>query len=354
LDELNTDILTQVTSLSRNSQGRALVILSDATKFKPQHLQQLIASNVDDIMFWQDNIDTVDHIAGRLARGECVDHLVASPEIQDVVVGGSPVWTQSVRDVVEATRFTDDPILLTGETGTGKEVVAQLVHQLDEVRKQKPISVVDCAAIVPTLSGSEFFGHERGAFTGATGPRDGAFALADEGVLFLDEIGELSLDLQVQLLRVLQEKRFKRVGGNTWRETDFRLVCATNRDLTREVEVARFRRDLYYRIAGCTVTLPPLSQRTEDILPLANHFLRTNKNPTPLLDPVVRCHLISRPYPGNVRELKQLCMGMRGSSITGSKASGLIRTNMERIHYAEPRQRRFIRKQAISGLSNCC
>jgi transcriptional regulator with GAF, ATPase, and Fis domain len=158
------------------------------------------------------------------------------------------------------------------------------------------------------LSGSEFFGHERGAFTGAVTSRDGAFAMANNGTLFLDEVGELPLKLQAQLLRVVQEKTFKRVGGNTWHSTNFRLVCATNKDLMKEVQRGEFRSDLYYRIANWTCTLPPLRDRREDIIPLARHFISrlTAGSEAPALDNLVLECLLSRTYPGNVRDLKQL------------------------------------------------
>jgi len=168
--------------------------------------------------------------------------------------------------------------------------------------------VVDCTTVVPTLSGSEFFGHERGAFTGADAARDGAFALANGGTLFLDEVGELPVELQSELLRVVQEGTYKRVGSNRWQPTAFRLVCATNRDLGAEQTAGRFRRDFYYRIAATTVRLPPLRERPGDTLPLFEHFLaelRPDGRP-PALDPIVRDLVLRRDYPGNVRDLRQL------------------------------------------------
>src|SRR5262249_44123862 len=153
------------------------------------------------------------------------------------------------------------------------ELLARLIHELNAATKERSLVVVDCTTIVPELSGSEFFGHERGAFTGAVAARDGAFALADGGTLFLDEIGELPSHLQAQLLRVIEEGTYKRVGGNAWQRTNFRLVCATNRDLPRLVEAGKFRGDLYFRIASWVFRIPPLSERIEDILPLARHFL---------------------------------------------------------------------------------
>ncbi|HEU4387418.1 MAG TPA: sigma 54-interacting transcriptional regulator, partial [Blastocatellia bacterium] len=156
--------------------------------------------------------------------------------------------------------------------------------------------------------GSEFFGHERGAFTGAVAQREGAFALADGGTLFLDEVGELPLSLQAELLRVIQEHSYKRVGSNNWRTTDFRLVCATNRDLLEQEERGEFRRDFFHRIATWTCHLPALRERPEDILPLARHFLEKlwpDRDP-PELDDTVCEYLMRRRYPGNVRELSQL------------------------------------------------
>jgi transcriptional regulator with GAF, ATPase, and Fis domain len=161
---------------------------------------------------------------------------------------------------------------------------------------------------MPELSGSEFFGHERGAFTGAVTARDGAFALADGGTLFLDEVGELPPTLQAQLLRVIQEHTYKRLGSNTWQHTNFRLVCATNRDLVNDEARVHFRRDLYYRIASWTCRLPPLRTRSSDIILLARHFVQqlTSDQAPPELDAAVQDYLSKRDYPGNIRDLKQL------------------------------------------------
>jgi len=209
--------------------------------------------------------------------------------------------------------FTNASILIMGETGTGKELAARLIHALDNRPGKRDLVILDCTTIVPELSGSEFFGHERGAYTGAVAARDGAFALADGGTLFLDEVGELPPTLQSQLLRVIQEGAYKRVGSNTWHKTSFRLICATNRDLLQEVAQHRFRRDLYYRLASWVCTLPPLCERPDDILPLARHFmlehLREHDQPhtdPPELDNTVRDYLLLRDYPGNVRDLRQI------------------------------------------------
>jgi transcriptional regulator with GAF, ATPase, and Fis domain len=168
--------------------------------------------------------------------------------------------------------------------------------------------LLDCTTVVPSLSGSEFFGHERGAFTGAVSAREGAFAHADCGTLFLDEVAELEPALQAELLRVVQEGSYKRVGSDNWRRTRFRLICATNRDV--HDDASGFRRDLYYRIAGWTFHLPSLRERTEDIMPLVHHFVAEARPDEPglELDEPVRQLLISRDYPGNVRDLRRLVL----------------------------------------------
>ena len=250
-------------------------------------------------------------IAARFERWQKVDEVVASPVVGENLVGNNPGWISVLRQIVEVAIFTDASVLITGESGTGKELVARLIHSLDAQRQKRDLVVLDCTTIVPELSGSEFFGHERGAFTGAVAARDGAFALANAGTLFLDEVGELPLTLQAELLRVVQERTYRRVGSNVWQQTDFRLVCATNRDLLQEESQGRFRRDLYYRIAAWTCKLPSLRDHPEDILPLAEHFLRhLRPNHEPEMDQAVRDYLCQRAYPGNVRDLKQVVSRM--------------------------------------------
>jgi transcriptional regulator with GAF, ATPase, and Fis domain len=229
------------------------------------------------------------------------------PSISDLFVAKSHLSRAIVRDIVEIARFSTANTLILGETGTGKEIIAKLIHLVDSRPDKRDLVILDCSTIMPELSGSEFFGHERGAFTGAITERHGAFALANGGTLFLDEIGELPLPLQAQLLRVVQEGAYKRVGGSTWRRSEFRLVCATNRDLCDLVRKGEFRADLYYRIAGFVTRLPPLRERHEDIIPLAEHFLRQARPNSAVLelDEAVRDYLLHREYPGNVRDLQQ-------------------------------------------------
>jgi transcriptional regulator with GAF, ATPase, and Fis domain len=244
----------------------------------------------------------------RLERWREIDGLVESPLVQDNLVGRSVPWVGAMRRLVEMVRFTDDPILILGETGTGKELAARLVHSLDRRVPKRSLIVVDCGTIAPELSGSEFFGHERGAFTGAMSAREGAFAAAGGGTLFIDEIGDLPVGLQPELLRAVQEHTYKRLGSNHWQQVDFRLVSATNHDLIEDVAAGRFRRDLFYRIASLCVTLPPLRDRPEDVLPLSRHFVaqcHVGSDP-PEIDAAVAGYLVRRSYPGNVRDLKHL------------------------------------------------
>jgi transcriptional regulator with GAF, ATPase, and Fis domain len=275
-------------------------------------LLRLLYAGASDVLAWPGACDCASLLAAKLERWQQIDEQLQTPYIRERLVGRSLAWIRALRQIVELAQFADAPVLITGESGTGKELAARLIHALDPRVANQQLVVLDCTTIVPELAGSEFFGHERGAFTGAAGARDGAFALAHKGVLFLDEVGELPLSLQAQLLRVIQERTYKRVGGNAWQQTEFRLVCATNRDLHREVAEGRFRQDLYYRIASCVCMLPPLRDRIDDILPLARHFMRELRpeEDLPDLDEPVNAYLVKRPYPGNVRDLKQLVTRM--------------------------------------------
>jgi transcriptional regulator with GAF, ATPase, and Fis domain len=267
----------------------------------------LVQAGASDAFAYHDSPEFSARVAARVERWREVDAIMASRAVRSRLVGCAAEWRAAVTEAVEAARFNDAPVVLTGETGTGKELVARLIHELDPRPRKDELVLVDCTTIVPTLSGSEFFGHERGAFTGATAARDGAFALADGGTLFLDEVGELPATLQAELLRVVQEGVYKRVGGNDWHTTSFRLVCATNRDLFTEAQESRFRPDLLYRLAGTTIRLPSLRERREDIVPLAEHFVRELcGRDAPEVDEDVRSYLRTRDYPGNVRELRQL------------------------------------------------
>jgi DNA-binding NtrC family response regulator len=216
---------------------------------------------------------------------------------------------QEVLSLVHRVAGSDATVLLQGESGTGKELIAQAIHYASP-RAAGPLVKVNCAALPESLLESELFGHERGAFTGAVAARQGRFELAHRGSLFLDEIGDLPLHLQVKLLRVLQEREFERVGASRPTSVDVRLIAATHRDLAGLVRAGRFRDDLYYRINVVTIVLPPLRERREDIPLLIDHFVRrfaaANRKPVAGLTREARELLLRYDYPGNVRELENL------------------------------------------------
>jgi DNA-binding NtrC family response regulator len=254
--------------------------------------------------------ETVVHVAARLTRWREIEAATVAPCVQQRCVGSSRSWRSVLRRVAEAGLSGSMPVLVTGESGSGKEVVARLIHELDRRPDKRGLVTVDCTTIVRELSGSELFGHVKGAFTGAQNDRLGAFALANDGTLFLDEIGELSLPLQAELLRVVQEGTFKPVGSNAWSVGRFRLVAATHRNLERDVAEGRFRHDLYHRLAGWRISLPALRERIEDIPLLAQAFVRefATTTPPPALAPEVSDFLMSHAFPGNVRQLRSVVM----------------------------------------------
>jgi transcriptional regulator with GAF, ATPase, and Fis domain len=280
---------------------------------RPRHEEAwaLLAAGALDVLAWN-GAPAASAVRVRIDRWSEIDRVARSPLVRQGLVGESRVWRGVLRQLVEIACFTSVPVLLLGESGTGKEVAARVIHALDRRPDKRDLVILDCSTLLPELSGSEFFGHERGAYTGATAPRDGAFELARGGTLFLDEVGELSPSMQAQLLRVVQERTYKRVGGNAWQRTEFRLICATNRDLWREVERGAFRSDLYHRIAASSCRLPPLNDRRGDILPLAEHFLASARPDLPeaRFSDAVQAYLLSLEYAGNVRELRQRVLRM--------------------------------------------
>ena len=305
---IDEDLYEFVREVSHNRQKRVLAVPLASAQLDSANAWRLLLAGASDVFRWSSAAEMAERVKARLERWRAVDDLLQSPAVEKNLIGSSPAWRSIMRQIVEVARFTNAAVLLIGESGTGKELVGRLVHELDPRASQNELIIVDCTTIVPELSGSEFFGHERGAFTGAIGTRDGAFAAAHRGTLFLDEVGELSLPLQAQLLRVVQEGTYKRVGSNTWQRSQFRLVSATNRDLPQSIGNGHFRQDLYYRIGAWIFRVPPLRERREDVLPLARHFLRvfqpdiTDAD----FDLPVREYLFNRSYPGNVRDLRQL------------------------------------------------
>ncbi len=307
-DHLTGEVFEELRMAGNWGRHRVLAIALPGATLGNSDAWSLLRAGASDVVRWDDHDPPAYAVAARLERWAEIDRLMQSDTVRHTLIGDSPSWVAVLRQVIEVAAFTQTAALLTGESGTGKELVAQLIHQLDRRPDKGPLVVLDCTTVVPTLSGSEFFGHERGAFTGAVSTRDGAFARANGGTLFLDEVGELPLPLQAELLRVIQEGMYKRVGGDVWRDTSFRLICATNRPLGDAIENGAFRSDLYYRIAAWGCELPPLRERIDDIIPLATHFL-SSLIPSlgqPPFDPAVTDFIRNRDYPGNVRDLRLL------------------------------------------------
>jgi DNA-binding NtrC family response regulator len=252
-----------------------------------------------------------DLASGPLAAVRRFERLEQENErLQEAVLGGGLIGeSPAMRRVAERIARiapTESTVLLRGESGTGKEVTARALHRASP-RRRGPFVAVNCAALVETLLESELFGHERGAFTGATTTKQGRLETADGGTLFLDEVGEMPAGQQAKLLRVLEDRTFSRVGGNRSIRLDVRIVAATNRDLEAAVAQGSFRRDLYYRLAVITLALPPLRERGRDVLLLARHFAdRTaadvGRRVAGFSD-AARARLMSYDWPGNVREL---------------------------------------------------
>jgi len=237
-----------------------------------------------------------------------VGKMVGSHRIFEGIIGNSPaLW--SMLEQAELVAPTDSTVLIQGETGTGKELIADAIHDLGP-RRHHNIIKINCAAIPPTLFESELFGHERGAFTGAINQRVGRLELAHKGTLFLDEIGDLSLELQPKLLRVLQDQGFERLGSSRTIKADVRVIVATHRDLWQMVQEGRFRSDLYYRLNIIPLVAPPLRERGEDIILLAQYFARKyaqrlNKRFDDFPSETIEA-LASYDWPGNVRELQNV------------------------------------------------
>jgi two-component system response regulator HydG len=238
------------------------------------------------------------------------------------IIGQSPAM-QRVYDTIRRIAPSTATVLIQGENGTGKELVAKAIHNLSP-RRTQPFVALNCAALTEGILESELFGHERGAFTGAASSREGKFEYADGGTLFLDEVGDMPLSLQVKLLRVLQEREIVRLGSNKTIKVDVRLLCATNRNLEKEIQEGRFREDLYYRIKVVSIQLPRLAERKEDIPPLVKTFIEEfskahERNITGITGETLAM-LAAHPWPGNVRELRNTIENMvllaRGDQLT--------------------------------------
>ena len=291
------------------------------------------------------------------------EELQAEYNFEEMV--GESAAMANVRAAIETVAPTDANVVISGETGTGKEVVTRAIHALSS-RRDQPLIKVNCASIPRELFESEFFGHVKGAFTGAIKDRVGRFQLADEGTLFLDEIGEIPLEIQGKLLRVLQEGEFERVGEAKTRRADVRIIAATNRNLKEEVEGGRFRQDLYYRLNVFPIEVPPLRHRGEDTALLATHYLgravrKLSRGPRSLT-PTEASQLLSYDWPGNVRELQNvieravitnrggpLNFDLRSSEGSGPATSGTV-TDAEVGVVSEAEMRRRDRDNLLSAL----
>ncbi|MCB2207133.1 MAG: sigma-54 dependent transcriptional regulator [Bacteroidetes bacterium] len=233
--------------------------------------------------------------------------LISLDNIEDIV-GHSDIMIKVLQEV-ESVAQSNSSVIITGESGTGKELIARAIH-FNSPRKFFPMVSVHCGALSESLLESELFGHEKGAFTGAMFNRKGRFEMADGGTIFLDEIATISPKMQIELLRVLESKTFMRVGGNKEIKSDFRVICATNRDLKKLVENGIFREDLYYRLNVVNIIVPPLRQRTDDIPLLVNHFLKkyctSMSRDLISIDPAALKRLQEYDFPGNVRELENM------------------------------------------------
>ena len=249
---------------------------------------------------------------------------------------GSSSAIQQVFDMISRAAPSRASILITGESGVGKELVADALHELSP-RKGKPLVKIHCAAIPESLIESELFGHEKGAFTGAVSRRRGRFELANEGTLFLDEIGEIDQNIQIKLLRILQERKFERVGGEEVVETDVRIIAATNRDLKAEIEKGTFREDLYFRLNVVNIHVPPLRERKDDLPLLISVFLREfsreNDKQIDGFDEKARMVLYGYDWPGNIRELRNCIESAvvmaKGNIITEADLPPTIRTQSD-------------------------
>lgn len=255
-----------------------------------------------------DRVEAEQKIQSLTAEAELLREELQALHQDGTLIGDSPALKQVLRDIAQVAK-TDATVLITGETGTGKELVARAVHAAS-ARRERPLITVNCAAIPVALIESELFGHEAGAFTGATKKREGRFSLADKGTIFLDEIGELPLELQAKLLRVLQEGEFDPVGSSRTRKVDVRVLAATNRDLPTFVSEGKFREDLFYRLDVFPLRLPPLRERGDDSVRLASVFMqrfaqKMGRAVAPLNADDVR-RLTSYGWPGNVRELQNV------------------------------------------------
>ena len=286
---------------------RVCVLNLGAEPFEVENKIKVLRYGAD--YFFESSVskEPFDAVAERLKRWITIDSLISSPIISSRIAGSGLRITEMLRQVIEVAFFSNNNILILGERGVGKEQIACIVHELDTRKGKGAFVVLDCTTLKKELSGSELFGHERGAFTGAESSREGAVALADNGTFFMDEIVELPLILQSEFLRVVQEGMYKKVGSNNWRHTNFRLISATNKDLRKSALEGEFRSDLLDRIETTSIQIPSLDQRKEDIPTIIDFYLvKKYGKQIPLIEKEVYEFLSQRDYPGNIRQLKNI------------------------------------------------
>ncbi|MDX9759549.1 MAG: sigma-54 dependent transcriptional regulator [Bacteroidota bacterium] len=295
--EFNTDVVIIIITAFATVDTAVRALKAGAFDYTtkpvdPDELSHLVRNAAERVRLQREN----------KALRQSIDHL----QFVDDIIGESPEM-QRVLELVRTVAPTESTVLILGESGTGKELIARAIH-MNSRRRYFPIIPVNCGAIPETLLESELFGHEKGAFTGAQYRRKGKFEMAQGGTLFLDEIGTLGLKSQVDLLRVIEDREFHRIGGERLVKADFRLICATNINIEAEVKSGSFREDLYYRINVFTITLPPLRERKADIPLLAQHFIdrhaKAMNRQTPELSSDAMNVLLAHEWPGNVRELE--------------------------------------------------
>ena len=291
----------------KHQNNRIMVLNTSAEKLSTDTVFKILKYGAE--YFFESNFihESIDFLIEKLLRWRNVDIMLQAPAVSKQIIGESRQMKKLLRSIIEVAAYSEATVLIEGERGTGKELIAKLIHELDKRRTNNNLVLIDCTTIRPELSGSEFFGHEKGAFTGAENTREGAFSLAHNGTLFLDEVGETPLTMQAELLRIIQEGTYKKIGSNVWKQAAFRLVCATNRNLLTECERGTFRKDFYDRISVWKCYMPTLKERKEDI-PLLIEFFFKRRFPAgvPLIDDSVMNYLNERDYPGNIRELQNI------------------------------------------------
>lgn len=309
-DQVDQPITEMIRQFAGRLQCRSVLVTR--RKISCEENIAFLNAGFSDVIKWSGRNDLANYIRDRSERWERTEAILQSELVHSSLVGNGKLWLNFLRSVIEATLYSRSNLLITGESGTGKELISRLVHTLGKQEEKSKLILVDCSTISSELSGSEFFGHEKGSYTSAGNSREGAFALANGGTLFLDEIGELPLRMQAELLRVIQEGAYKKIGSNAWQHTSFRLISATNRDLRQMISDKTFRSDLFYRISDVELRVPSLSERREDIDVLSKHFLAEfyqehhPEKEVPAFDENVRAFLNNKMYLGNVRELRQL------------------------------------------------